>query len=78
MFDPVNHPEHYTAGSIECVDAIRAALTPEQFAGYCKGNIFKYLWRSDLKGTKIQDCKKAHWYLQKLLESFYETDTNAK
>ena len=78
MSDVVNHPEHYTAGSIECIDAIRAALTQEQFAGYCKGNIFKYLWRSDLKGTKIQDCKKAHWYLQKLLESFYETDTHTK
>lgn len=48
--DNVNRPAHYTAGSIECIDAIRAALTPEEFRGYCKGNVIKYVWRERLKG----------------------------
>lgn len=50
MSDPINHPEHYTQGEIECIDAIRAALTPEEFRGYCKGNVLKYVWRERSKG----------------------------
>jgi hypothetical protein len=62
--DPVNHPAHYTAGSIECIDAIEAALTPEQFIGYCRGNALKYTWRSDRKGG-AEDLQKAIWYLNR-------------
>lgn len=62
MSDPVNHPEHYTASSIECIDAIRAALTPEEWRGYIKGNVMKYIWREMLKGGE-QDLDKAVWYL---------------
>jgi hypothetical protein len=66
MSDPVNHPSHYTNGSVECIDAIQAALTREEFVGFCKGNSIKYLWRSRLKGQK-QDLQKAKWYLERLL-----------
>lgn len=65
--DEVNRPEHYTAGSIECIDAIQAALTPEEFRGFLKGNVFKYNWRERKKGGK-QSLEKAQWYLAKLLE----------
>lgn len=64
MSDPVNHPAHYTAGTIECIDAIQAALTPEQFVGYCRGNAMKYIWRADRKGG-AQDLQKAIWYLNR-------------
>jgi hypothetical protein len=60
--DPVNHPDHYTSGSIECIDAIESALTPEEFRGFCKGNAFKYIWRERLKGGG-QDMKKAQFYI---------------
>jgi len=50
MSDSINHPEHYTQGEIECIDAIRAALTAEEFRGYCKGNVLKYVWRERYKG----------------------------
>lgn len=60
--DPVNHPSHYTNGDIECIDAIRAALTPEEFRGFCKGNAIKYVWRERLKGGG-QDLAKAGFYL---------------
>jgi len=65
MTDEVNHPEHYTSGAIECIDAIEAALTPEEFRGYCKGNALKYVWRERMKGGE-QSIDKAAWYLARL------------
>ena len=65
--DNVDHPSHYTQGGIECIDAIRAALTPEEFRGMCKGNALKYIWRERHKGG-IEDLKKARWYLGKIIE----------
>ena len=67
--DEVNHPPHYTAGGIECIDAIKAALTPEEFAGYCKGNLIKYAWRERHKGG-LQSLEKGQWYLQKLIDNY--------
>lgn len=67
--DVVNHPPHYTAGGIECIDAIKAALTPEEFAGYCKGNLMKYSWRERHKGG-LESLKKGRWYLQKLIDNY--------
>ena len=63
MTDLVTNPAHYNQGDIECIDAIRAALTPEEFHGYCKGNSMKYLWRERYKGGET-DIRKANWYLQ--------------
>ena len=67
-FDPVEHPKHYSFGSLECIDWIEAELTYEEFEGYLKGQVFKYLWRYRDKGNKSQDLKKARWYLNKLIE----------
>ena len=66
MTDPVNRPEHYRHGEIECIDAIQAALTPEEFHGYCKGNVLKYVWRERHKGGD-ESLRKASWYLARLL-----------
>jgi hypothetical protein len=66
MADPVNQPEHYRQGGIECIDAIEAALTPEEFRGYCKGNVLKYVWRERHKGG-AQSLMKARWYLDRLI-----------
>jgi hypothetical protein len=63
--DPVNHPPHYTQGSIECIDAIRAALTDDEFRGYCKGNAIKYIWRERHKGG-AESVAKAKWYLERM------------
>lgn len=64
--DMVNCPPHYKMGKVECIDAIQAALTPEEFLGYCKGNVFKYVWRSHFKGG-VEDLKKARWYLNRVV-----------
>ena len=67
-YDMVNHPPHYTRGSIECIDALQAALTPEEFKGYCKAAAIKYLWRLDHKGSAKENAEKALWYLQRLVK----------
>lgn len=66
-FDPVNSPEHYVSGAIECIKAIEAQLSPEEYKGFLKGNVAKYLWRESKKGG-IQSLEKAEWYLKTLLE----------
>ena len=66
--DPVNHPSHYASGGIECIDAIEASMSPEEFQGYLRGNIFKYCWRYREKGG-LQDLRKANWYLDRLINS---------
>tara|TARA_R100000700_G_scaffold37305_1_gene47353 strand:+ start:156 stop:422 length:267 start_codon:yes stop_codon:yes gene_type:complete len=65
--DPVNKPTHYNHAGIECIDAIRAALTPEEFKGYIKGNNIKYIWREDYKNGE-QDLRKANWYMNYYLD----------
>jgi len=65
--DNVNHPSHYTAGEVECIDAIQSSMTEEEFRGYCKGNAIKYIWRERYKGQE-ESIKKAIWYLKRLLE----------
>ena len=65
--DTVNHPPHYTEGGIECIEAIEAALTTEEFRGYCKANCLKYIWRERHKG-ETESLKKARWYLDRLIQ----------
>lgn len=63
-------PEYYKSSSdepITCIEAIRAALTPAEFAGFCKGNVIKYVWRERGKGRE-RDLAKALDYVQMILE----------
>lgn len=71
MSDPVNSPAHYASGAIECIDAIEASMTLEEFQGYCRGNLMKYSWRYRNKGG-VQDLAKARWYLDRLIASLQE------
>lgn len=66
MHDPVNQPSHYTAGSLECIDAIEASMTKEAFRGFLKANCIKYLWRYENKNG-LEDLKKCQWYLKTLI-----------
>jgi len=73
--DLINHPPHYNdQGGIECIEAIEAQLTPEEFRGYLKGNCAKYLWRERHKGG-IESLKKNSWYLDRLI-AFDEANQN--
>ena len=62
--DPVNNPAHYTVGGIETIDFIEAKQL-----GYNLGNVIKYLTRADHKGNKMEDLRKAQWYLTREINS---------
>ena len=65
--DRVNHPPHYCAGSVECIEGIRAALG-SGFVDYCQGNVLKYVWRWKHKGG-VEDLRKAQVYLGWMIEA---------
>ena len=73
MADKVNHPEHYNQGTIECIDAIEAMLSHEEFVGYLRGNSLKYRWRFRYKNG-IEDVRKAEWYERRLLKVLEDKD----
>jgi hypothetical protein len=66
--DMIN-PDHYKVGGIETIDYLRAKLTPEEFAGYCRGNALKYLSRAGHKDDAAQEIGKAIWYLERLRDA---------
>lgn len=63
MEEMVNHPSHYTAGSVECIDALRSALGLRGFVDHCRACAIKYAWCSPHKGREAEDLRKAAWYL---------------
>lgn len=66
--DAVNHPNHYTQGRVECIDALESAtINKRGIEAVCTANIIKYLWRYESKNG-IEDVKKAQWYLQRLIK----------
>ena len=66
--DNVNHPKHYCKSGLECIDAIRAAVSNlPPFEAVCVANIIKYAWRYKDKNG-LEDVKKAAKYLQLLQE----------
>lgn len=73
--DVVNSPPHYTVGGIETIDFIQAKLSPEEFAGYCRGNMLKYIARAGHKDDAGQDMRKALWYGERWLRA---RDASAK
>lgn len=61
--DPVNHPSHYTTGGVETIDLIEAKKL-----NFNLGNVVKYVTRADHKGKRLEDLKKAKWYLDREIE----------
>jgi hypothetical protein len=64
--DNIN-PSHYKKLPKETIERIQDNLTPEEFKGYLKGNILKYLDRYENKNG-VEDLNKQNWYLNKLIE----------
>ena len=68
--DPVNHPDYYTQGGIECIDAIKASMPKDEFIGFLRGNAMKYIWRHQHKNAQ-EDLKKAMWYIDLLIKQYH-------
>ena len=66
--DIVNHPTHYELAKFECIDVMEEVFGKDALKNYCVIAAFKYLWRCDRKGRKVEDLKKARWYLDKYVE----------
>lgn len=65
--DIVNHPAHYTAGKVECIDALEAATEGlDGIEAVCTANAIKYLWRWKKKNG-VEDLRKAQWYISRLI-----------
>lgn len=73
--DNVNHPSHYTSGGIECIEAIKASMSKEEYKGYLKGNVLKYVWRYTNKSNPKEDLKKARVYLDWLIKEVEDVGT---
>ena len=66
--DNVNSPAHYKYGKKETIDVIRDCMTGDEYHGYLKGNVLKYVSRYKFKGEPLQDLEKAQWYLNRLVK----------
>lgn len=64
--DNVNHPSHYTDGSIEVLDFIE-----DKKLNYHRGNAIKYICRAGKKSkeTEIEDLQKAVFYLNREIKN---------
>lgn len=71
MTDTVFNPKHYMQGSHECIDEIKAMLSPEEFKGFLKGNVIKYRYRANLKNGK-EDLAKADNYAYYLMHGCFK------
>ena len=71
MTDTIFNPKHYMQGSHECIDEIKAMLTPDEFRGFLKGNVIKYRYRANLKNGK-EDLAKADNYAYYLMHGCFK------
>ena len=59
--------DHYKEMAVQPWAAMESWMTPEEFAGFLRGNVIKYVARAGKKGDEVQDLKKALHYLEKLV-----------
>ena len=75
--DEINHPPHYTKGSIECIDYMEDKLG-SGFGYHLEGNILKYMprWRHkhDSQDGRLTDLRKTRYYLDKLIADVEKHD----
>jgi len=58
---------HYASKKVQPWAAMEAWMSPEEFAGFLRGNAIKYLARCQDKGG-LEDLQKAQHYISKLIE----------
>lgn len=65
-FDSIK-PAHYQSGDVEVMDIFKTFLSNEEFKGFCKANMIKYILRADKKNGG-EDYQKIQRYLDEILE----------
>ncbi len=71
MPDMVNHPAHY-GGEENHYEAIKVIEAWQ--LSFCLGNTVKYISRAGKKGAKLEDLKKAAWYLAREIQQLEGTE----
>lgn len=68
------HPQRYGGDTVyECIKVLKNWCNKEEYRGFLKCNIIKYLCRLGKKDDELQELKKVKFYLDKLIED-YEID----
>ena len=69
----INHPQHYNMGKFEAIDVIE-----DWQLNFNLGNTVKYISRAGHKDPtkKIEDLKKAQWYLNRYIEKLEQEAKN--
>jgi hypothetical protein len=65
-------PPHYKNQKIQPIQYLNVSMPEQQFIGFLRGNVIKYVSRYDKKNG-LDDLKKARIYLDWLIE-FTETN----
>jgi len=68
MSDPVNSPRHYNRNGIEVIDVIETYAKSD----FRLANVLKYVCRCEYKGKKLEDLRKAAWYLNRVINEIEE------
>jgi len=61
----IDHPQHY-GGEENPYEAIK--VIESWNLDFALGNVVKYISRAGKKGSKIEDLKKAQWYMNRAVE----------
>lgn len=71
MTDSVNRPKHYNQhpSGVECIDIA-------EHYNFNLGNAIKYIWRAGLKQDRLEDLRKAMWYLSREIERIIKEKSN--
>lgn len=69
--DPINNPQHYSHPSgAECIEIA-------EWFSFNLGNAIKYIWRNGKKGDRLEDLRKARWYIDREILRI-ENDVNSR
>ncbi|MBP2652602.1 MAG: hypothetical protein H6Q73_171 [Firmicutes bacterium] len=56
--------KHYQAAEVQPIEIMQMHMTKEEFCGFCKGNIIKYVLRCGKKDDPTQEIAKAKQYAE--------------
>lgn len=63
--EQIEKPSHYNrTGAMECIEEMVLIFGYDFAINFCIGNVFKYRYRADLKGSSIDDIKKSDEYIK--------------
>ena len=69
----MSEPNYYNQNGLSPLEAFKMGLlSDEEFIGFCKGNIIKYVIRAEYKDDVVGDLDKAIDYIEWLREFYIE------